>query len=201
MYHRSAGRPPPPTTKGPSVDNTLSDARLTFTLIATLVLLVIWGIADLAMDAPASWFTPHVLVEVTMIGAGAGLAVYFWRGWRAARRELVDARDALERNAADQSAWRRRAQGLMANLREAIDEQFGAWQLTPSEREVAFLLLAGRSHKEIAHQTGRGEPTVRQHAVAAYRKAGVAGRAELAAFFLGDLAAGEDGPPAVRRPS
>ena len=33
----------------------------------------------------------------------------------------------------------------------------------------------------------RSERTVRQHAVAAYDKAGVAGRAELAAFFLTDL--------------
>jgi hypothetical protein len=33
----------------------------------------------------------------------------------------------------------------------------------------------------------RSERTVRQHAVAVYRKAGVAGRAELAAFFLSGL--------------
>jgi hypothetical protein len=43
------------------------------------------------------------------------------------------------------------------------------------------------SHKEIAAHTARSERTVRQHAVALYRKAGLAGRAELAAFFLGDL--------------
>ena len=40
---------------------------------------------------------------------------------------------------------------------------------------------------EIASATGRSERTVRQHAIAAYHKAGVGGRAELAAFFLGDL--------------
>ena len=52
---------------------------------------------------------------------------------------------------------------------------------------MAVLLLKGQSHKEIATATGRSERTVRQHAIAAYHKAGVGGRAELAAFFLGDL--------------
>jgi DNA-binding NarL/FixJ family response regulator len=34
---------------------------------------------------------------------------------------------------------------------------------------------------------GRSERTVRQHAIAVYSKAKVAGRAELSAFFLEDL--------------
>jgi DNA-binding NarL/FixJ family response regulator len=68
-----------------------------------------------------------------------------------------------------------------------VSQQFRDWELTPAEREVAVLLLRGQSHKEIATATGRSERTVRQHAIAAYHKAGVGGRAELAAFFLGDL--------------
>ena len=133
--------------------------------------------------------TPHVAFEVGLIAVGVGLALYLWRGWRGARGELARARGALADRAADRDAWRHRAGGLLADLRRAIDDQLDAWQLTPAEREVAVHLLQGWSHKEIAHRTGRSEPTVRQHAVAAYRKAGVAGRAELAAFFLGDLAA------------
>jgi len=35
--------------------------------------------------------------------------------------------------------------------------------------------------------SGRRERTVRQHAVAVYRKSGLSGRAELSAFFLEDL--------------
>jgi DNA-binding NarL/FixJ family response regulator len=68
-----------------------------------------------------------------------------------------------------------------------VDEQMGRWGLTPAEREVALLLLKGHGHKQIASATGRSERTVRQHAIAVYRKAGVGGRAELAAFFLADL--------------
>ena len=71
-----------------------------------------------------------------------------------------------------------------------MDAQFTAWQLTPTEREIAFLLLQGHGHKQIAARTGRSERTVRQHAVAVYEKAGLGGRAELAAFFLQDLRPG-----------
>ena len=64
---------------------------------------------------------------------------------------------------------------------------FGANELTPAEREVAILLLKGHSHKRIARLTERSDQTVRQHATAVYRKSGLSGRAELAAFFLEDL--------------
>ena len=53
--------------------------------------------------------------------------------------------------------------------------------------EVSLLLLKGYGHKEIAALLGRSERTVRQHAVAVYRKSHLSGRAELAAFFLEDL--------------
>jgi DNA-binding CsgD family transcriptional regulator len=81
----------------------------------------------------------------------------------------------------------------LAGLGRAIDRQFRAWQLTPTEREVALLLLQGHGHKWIAAQTRRSERTVRQHAVAVYEKAGLGGRAELAAFFLQDLIVPDSG--------
>jgi len=72
-------------------------------------------------------------------------------------------------------------------LSHAIDQQLEAWRLTPAEKEVAFLLLKGLSFKEIAPVRGTSERTVRQQALAVYAKSGLAGRAELAAFFLEDL--------------
>ncbi|HSL70165.1 MAG TPA: helix-turn-helix transcriptional regulator, partial [Longimicrobiales bacterium] len=72
-------------------------------------------------------------------------------------------------------------------LATAIARQFEAWELTPAESEVAMLVLKGFSHKHIASLTHRSERTVRQHAASAYQKAGVRGRVELAAFFLGGL--------------
>jgi DNA-binding NarL/FixJ family response regulator len=72
-------------------------------------------------------------------------------------------------------------------LGAAIDRQLGEWQLTRTERETALAILKGLSHKTIARWSGRSERTVRQHAVAVYRKSGLDGRAELSAFFLEGL--------------
>jgi DNA-binding NarL/FixJ family response regulator len=89
------------------------------------------------------------------------------------------------------------AQAALVGLGRAIENRFSAWGLTSAEREVALLLLKGHSHKQIAFTTGRSERTVRQHAVAVYEKSGLAGRAELAAFFLEDLMLPGSGSGAV----
>lgn len=83
--------------------------------------------------------------------------------------------------------WRGRVRDLMQGLASAIDQQFDRWHLTPAEKDVALLLLKGFSHKEVAQLRGRGERTVRQQALAVYRKSNLNGRASLAAYFLEDL--------------
>ena len=83
--------------------------------------------------------------------------------------------------------WRSRVQELMRGLGSAIDQQFDRWDLTPAEKDVALLLLKGFSHKEVAELRGRAERTIRQQALAVYRKSNLSGRASLAAYFLEDL--------------
>jgi DNA-binding NarL/FixJ family response regulator len=156
-------------------------------LIAILTLMGVGGIVDIVLDGRERLMTPHMLFELLMILLGLGVALYLWRAWSTTRGELYRTRAALAEQAAARAEWRQRASRLLADFGRAIDEQFREWKLTPSEREVAFLMLRGLSHKEIAHQTSRSERTVRQHAVAVYRKAGLSGRAALAGFFLGDL--------------
>ena len=72
---------------------------------------------------------------------------------------------------------------------------------TMLDRPTADAILKGLGHKEAADLLRRSERTVRQHAVAVYRKAGVAGRAELSAFFLEDLLLPQDeAEPAAAAP-
>ena len=83
--------------------------------------------------------------------------------------------------------YRNETGDLLHGLAVAIDHQFERWVLTPAEREIALLLLKGLSHKQVATVRQTTERTVRQQALAIYRKAGLSGRTELAAFFLEDL--------------
>ena len=152
-----------------------------------LAAIVIGGAVDLVLDAPDRWLTPHVLYEVALIAGALAASVWLWRGWLGAARSASALRRSLAERQAERDAWQERARHALEGLSVAVDEQFGRWGLTPAVREVALLLLKGHGHKQIAAATGRSERTVRQHAVTVYRKAGLGGRAELAAFFLADL--------------
>jgi DNA-binding NarL/FixJ family response regulator len=68
-----------------------------------------------------------------------------------------------------------------------IHSQFKQWSLTPSEQDVAMLLLKGLSFKEISGVRHTKEKTVRQQASVIYSKANVEGRHEFAAWFLEDF--------------
>ncbi len=76
---------------------------------------------------------------------------------------------------------------LSGELFEVMNKQFGDWGLSPSEHEVALLLIKGMSMKEISEMRQVKEKTVRQQATQIYAKSGYAGRHELAAHFIEDL--------------
>jgi DNA-binding CsgD family transcriptional regulator len=156
-------------------------------LAAALLLFIIGGVIDLVLDAPKDWLSAHVIFELAMIAAALAITIGLGRGWLRAERSLAVAQRTLEERKAERDAWRASAEAALAGLGDAVDKQFHVWGLTPAEREVALLLLKGRSHKAIAYATGRSERTVRQHAVTVYQKSKLGGRAELAAFFLEDL--------------
>ena len=115
-----------------------------------------------------------------------GIAFIWSRNrWLSHRVDQLD-RD-LESAKADASQWKSENAHLLQGLGEAIEKQWAQWGLTSAEKEIATLLLKGLSLKEIAEARGTSERTVRQQTIALYGKAGLAGRAELAAYFLEDL--------------
>ena len=160
------------------------DPRRLLALIVGLV--VVGGTIDLILDRPTS-LTPHVLFELALILFGLLSSVYLVRGWRSARASLSEARRTAAERQVERDTWREQAEQALRGLGLEVAKQFDGWKLSPAERETALMLLKGFSHKRIAALTGRSERTVRQHAVAVYDKSGLAGRAELSGFFLGDL--------------
>ena len=175
------------------------DRLLRGLFVLVLVATMVGGGIDLAFDAPKGWRSSHAIYEVAIIVTAMATFVLLWRGWWRSRQSLVETRNALAVRAAERDAWRASAESALAGLGRAMNERFDAWGLTTAEREVALLLLKGRSHKQIAYATGRSERTVRQHAVAVYQKSGLKGRAELAAFFLEDLLLPEAAAASGRR--
>jgi DNA-binding CsgD family transcriptional regulator len=156
-------------------------------LVAALLILGVGGTIDLILDQPTSLFSFHVLFELALIASAVGIAVALWLGWRRAEASASRLRRTLEERDAERERWRTESADAVAQFAQAVEQQFTAWGLTPTEREVAFLLLEGHGHKQIAARSGRAERTVRQHAVSVYQKSGLGGRAVLAGFFLGGL--------------
>lgn len=167
--------------------------RLALGLFAAIFVLM--GV-DLAVDLLAGGTPEHVALEgsvMLLALAGTAMVVRDLLAVRARARTLTEDLSRARANAdalAEQAArWRAEAETHVHGLRVVIDDQFARWQLTPAEREVALLLLKGLSSKEIASVRDTSERTARQQATAVYRKAGLSGRAELAAWFLEDLLA------------
>ena len=71
-----------------------------------------------------------------------------------------------------------------------VDGKFDDWEFSESEREVAFLLIKGLSIQEIANVRDTQPGTIKSQGNAIYRKAGIKGRNELAAYFVEDLLGG-----------
>src|SRR5262245_65624214 len=123
----------------------------------------------------------------------AGIGFYGWQTAaertrsRRLRQELTAARAEASRWSEDARRWNREAEDVLQGLGAAIDSQFDRWGLSAAEREVALLQLKGLRHKGIAEIRHTSERTVRQQALAVYRKSGLNWRTDLAAFFLEDL--------------
>ncbi len=185
----------PDSTDGPDRPSPVGRraSMLLFALIAALMAVDL--VLDYRHDLAAALQSFELLV---FLFALAGLG-FNWRRMMAAQRrserldrELAEARAEAYRWSEDARRWSREAQGVLEGLGAAMDRQFDRWGLTPAEREVAVLQLKGLRHKAIAELRDTSERTVRQQALSIYRKSGLNGRSDLAAFFLEGLLLPQD---------
>lgn len=182
--------------------NLTSEGRLLTGVLVAFALVAVLAALDLATDLRGGTTLRHVLAEggvfiVGLVGAAtvARRLRDSLRRERAARAEALALAARLEATEAEAARWRGEARDLLSGLGAALDRQFERWALTPAEKEVALLLLKGLSHKEIAEVRSITEATARQQARGVYRKAGLSGRNDLAAFFLEDLLLPASGEP------
>lgn len=171
-----------------------SEGQLLRGLLAAFLVIAFLASLDLASDVTGGTTVGHAVVEggcflVGLLGAAvvARRLLLVTQRERAAREEATALAERLKLTEADAARWRNESRELLNGLGAALDRQFQRWLLSPAEREVALLLLKGLSHKEVAAVRAISEATARQQARAIYKKAGLSGRNDLAAFFLEDL--------------
>ncbi len=156
-------------------------------VLAVLLLIVAMVAVDLIVDSLEGTALWHLLVEAAVGVVALFGTFYILKGTFLLKTSLKKERQlssALKQEAED---WRNRSRKYLEGLSNSIDAQLSGWNLSPAEKEVAFLLLKGMSLKEIAHIRETTEKTARVQCTAIYSKAGLSGRSELSAFFLEDL--------------
>ncbi len=160
-------------------------------LLICLITVVIFGLS--AMDLlrePVFPPWPEVILDVAeklMLVGAMGTVAWTVHGLIDLRESQTALTNNLTRSVAQGDAWRAQRRAEIAALGQAIEDQFQHWRLTVAETDVAGLMLKGASLKEIAIARDTSEATIRQQAQSVYRKSGLSGRAELAAYFLESL--------------
>jgi DNA-binding NarL/FixJ family response regulator len=131
--------------------------------------------------------TLHMTVDaaVVLISFG-GVGYLLWENHRK-HHEIQSLNVQLHHSHARISALDKKLQQASRKHIEVIHEQLHEWELSPTEKEIALLLLKGLSFEEIATVRNTKEKTVRQQAIAVYRKSGLNGRHEFAAWFFEDF--------------
>ena len=169
-------------------DRPKHDERRAMWLAAVIVLQAVTALfflADVASDLLRDGRLEdiHMLVEALAAVALTGGVAFL----------MVELRRVMNRLALlDRSM--RAARGEMA---EVIDTFFTDWGLTPSERDVALMVLKGIDNETIAQMRGTAPGTVRAQCTSIYGKAGVDGRAQLFSVFMEELLAGDDSMSAM----
>lgn len=155
--------------------------------LLALIIFTLFFAIDIYFDLKSGIEISHVWHELTLcLIAVLNLA---WQMRIILKKETHIKRLNIQLLEANKSylEWKEKSQGNSKVVSQLIDNQFNTWQLSPSEKDVALLLIKGLSMKEVADIRSTHEKTVRQQATSIYRKSNLSGRQELAAFFLEDI--------------
>lgn len=80
--------------------------------------------------------------------------------------------------------YERMVKDFIGEFKKFIEDEFEKWQLSQSEKEIAYLLLKGTSSKDIAAKRFTSERTIRNQCAAIYHKSSTKGKVEFSAHFL-----------------
>lgn len=157
-------------------------------IISGLLLLISLMTAfDLLTDFREGVLWWHVVIEGS-VGVIALFGIYFLvKDTFFLRKSLIKERELSALLLEESVRWKENSKRYLDGLSSSIDKQLDKWELTKSEKEVAFLLIKGFSLKEIAEFRSTAEKTTRVQATSIYAKSGLSGRSQLSAFFLEDL--------------
>lgn len=143
------------------------------------------------LDGEHPW---EMFDDIAMFAIGLVILWMLVHEWLDQHRSIASLQAELQSARGRLAQFDHRGLQIGRAYREVMQKQFDTWQLTASEQEVVILMLKGLSFREVASLRDTREKTVRQQATSVYRKSGLSGRHELAAWFLEDLLEPRESP-------
>ena len=157
-------------------------------ILAVLIILSSMSALDLLTDYFSGAPLTHLYGEMSLTLLSIGVIALIWyRSFQRWHKLTANLKASIASVREQAKQWQDEAAHFTKGLTQAIDQQYSSWGLSPAEKDIASLLIKGLSFKEVAQLRETNERTVRQQAAAIYAKAGLEGRAQLAAYFLEDL--------------
>jgi len=161
-------------------------------LMAIFLLIAFANVSDVVADYHMQVATWHLAIEGITVVISIAAFIVLWRRVLQRNQELKQLKVALSRHhqreketTANHESGKERDK--LPDSYTAVQSWFKQWKLSPSEQEVAVLLIKGLSFNEIAEVRSTKEKTVRQQASSVYAKSGLSGRNQLSAWLIDAL--------------
>lgn len=159
-----------------------------YIICGILFLISIFTVMDIFEDMLEGAPLKHIIPEFIVVLATATTSTYLFLKFASNRFvRLTQAELNVMKAQTSATEWQNKAKELTLGLSQAITKQLEDWRLTKAEQEIAFLLIKGMSVNEISEIRNTSPQTTRQQSSIIYRKSGLEGRAQLAAFFIEDI--------------
>ncbi len=156
-------------------------------LILMLLIVIVINTTDFLKDIHQGDEWLHIGLEILTVFLSVWGIIMLIRAINSRSNEIAALNQKVEKTESDLELSHSKLKEIGREYSKYLHKQFDAWELTPSEKEVALVLLKGLSFKEIAEVRNTKEKTVRQQASTIYRKSNVSGRHEFSAWFFEDM--------------
>lgn len=161
-------------------------------LMVIFLLIAFANVSDVVADYHMQVATWHLAIEGITVVISITAFIVLWKRVLLRNQELKQVKVALSRHQqrekeSTESHEMEKKCDKSPDSYTAVQSWFKQWKLSPSEQEVAVLLIKGLSFNEIAEVRSTKEKTVRQQASSVYAKSGLSGRNQLSAWLIDAL--------------
>jgi len=157
------------------------------TIIAMLLIVIAINTTDFLKDIMQGDEWLHIVLEIITVVLSIWGIIMVVQQIANRSHEISKLNKEVEKSQKDLALSRTKLKEIGREYSIYLHKQFDDWDLTPSEKEVALILLKGLSFKEMAEIRNTKEKTIRQQASTIYKKSNVSGRHEFAAWFFEDM--------------